>query len=141
VTIVLDANILVRGVLGTVVVPMIKRYPAVVFAMPDVMADEARHHVTRLLQQRAVDLHPQLTLLDRLLQAIVVVGYEDYSVYESDARERLDRRDPNDWPAGALALALKCPIWTEDKDFFGCGIATWTTDRVEIYLGTAPRIQ
>jgi hypothetical protein len=29
---------------------------------------------------------------------------------------------------------LGCPIWTEDTDFFGCGVATWTTDRVEIYL-------
>jgi hypothetical protein len=26
------------------------------------------------------------------------------------------------------------PIWTEDTDFFGCGVATWTTDRVELYL-------
>jgi predicted nucleic acid-binding protein len=34
----------------------------------------------------------------------------------------------------ALALALKAPIWTEDSDFFGCGVATWTTDRVEELL-------
>lgn len=26
------------------------------------------------------------------------------------------------------------PPWTEDTDFFGCGVATWTTDRVELYL-------
>ena len=25
-------------------------------------------------------------------------------------------------------------VWTEDADFFGTGIATWTTDRVELYL-------
>ena len=44
------------------------------------------------------------------------------------------RRDPEDWPILAAALALGCPIWTEDTDFFGCGVATWTSDRVRIFL-------
>jgi PIN domain len=26
------------------------------------------------------------------------------------------------------------PLWTEDADFFGAGVATWTTDRVELLL-------
>ncbi len=25
-------------------------------------------------------------------------------------------------------------IWTEDADFFGAGVAQWTSDRVEIFL-------
>jgi hypothetical protein len=25
-------------------------------------------------------------------------------------------------------------VWTEDSDFFGAGVATWTSDRVELYL-------
>jgi hypothetical protein len=33
-----------------------------------------------------------------------------------------------------VALLLGLPIWTEDQDFFGSGIATWTTDRVELFL-------
>jgi len=31
-------------------------------------------------------------------------------------------------------VALRCPIWTEDTGFFGCGVAIRTTDRVELYL-------
>ncbi|MFN5725708.1 MAG: PIN domain-containing protein [Pseudanabaena sp.] len=27
-------------------------------------------------------------------------------------------------------------MWTEDKDFFGIGIATWNSQNVEIYLGS-----
>src|SRR5208282_1530756 len=42
--------------------------------------------------------------------------------------------DPDDWPIVAVAMLLDLPIWTEDQDFFGSGIATWTTDRVELYL-------
>ena len=34
----------------------------------------------------------------------------------------------------ACALALEYPIWTEDMDFFGVGVATWTTNHVELYL-------
>ena len=55
-----------------------------------------------------------------------------YEHFEPIARERIDRRDPDDWPA--VAILLRLPIWTEDQDFFGSGVATWTTDRVEVYL-------
>ena len=43
-----------------------------------------------------------------------------------------------DWPVLACALALECPIWTEDRDFFGTGVATWTSDRVELFLRATP---
>jgi predicted nucleic acid-binding protein len=41
----------------------------------------------------------------------------------------------DDWPVVALALLLECPIWTEDADFFGTGVATWTSNRVHLYFG------
>lgn len=47
---------------------------------------------------------------------------------------RIDRVDSDDWPVIASALVLGCPIWTEDRDFFGTVIPTWTTGRVELYL-------
>ena len=59
---------------------------------------------------------------------------EVYAQYEAVARQRIDKRDEDDWPVLAAALAFDCPIWTEDTDFFGCGVATWTTDRVELSL-------
>ncbi|MDA8246883.1 PIN domain-containing protein, partial [Acidithiobacillus sp.] len=46
------------------------------------------------------------------------------------------RRDERDWPAVAASLLLDCPIWTEDRDFFGAGVATWTTETISIYLDT-----
>jgi len=57
-----------------------------------------------------------------------------YSDFESTARERLGDRDPDDWPMLAAALAIGCPIWAEDTDFFGCGVPTWTTSRVLVFL-------
>jgi len=69
---------------------------------------------------------------------VQVVEAETYRGFEQVARQRISRRDEDDWPILAAALALGCAIWTEDTDFFGCGVATWTTDRVELYL---PRLR
>jgi len=57
-----------------------------------------------------------------------------YAVFESESRLRLRGRDENDWQVLATTLALACGIWTEDVDFFGTGIAAWTTNRIEIFL-------
>jgi len=61
----------------------------------------------------------------------------DEPFYESkmtEALQRVGRRDPDDWPILACALTLQCPIWTEDRDFFGTGVSVWTTDRVALYM-------
>jgi predicted nucleic acid-binding protein len=41
---------------------------------------------------------------------------------------------PSFSPIVAASLLLDCPIWTEDQDFFRIGVATWTTDKVELYF-------
>ena len=35
-----------------------------------------------------------------------LIGSEVYGEFEAEARERLDQRDPEDWPMLAAALAL-----------------------------------
>jgi len=72
--------------------------------------------------------------LDSLRQLAQPVEFETYARFEALARQRLALRDEDDWPILATALAVGCPIWTEDPDFFECGVATWTTDSVELYL-------
>ena len=63
-----------------------------------------------------------------------VAVFIDGHRFEVVARERLGQRDPDDWPILAAALALGCPIWTEDTDFFGCGVAIWTSRSVDMFL-------
>jgi len=59
----------------------------------------------------------------------------DTPLIEGAKDEALKRiRDPADWPALALVLQLECAIGTEDQDFFGTGVATWTTATVEGYF-------
>jgi predicted nucleic acid-binding protein len=136
---VLDANILIRAVLGSRVLSLLRKYAdQVEFLAPDNAFQEAREHLPEILERRNVPLAPALAMLELVATLVQTVEIEAYSRFESVARERIGRRDEDDWPILAAALALDCPIWTEDTDFFGCGVATWTTDRVELYLSQGP---
>jgi predicted nucleic acid-binding protein len=69
-----------------------------------------------------------------VLGTIQIIPQDQLEAVRAEATERVGRRDPDDWPAVAAALQLGCPVWTEDDDFFGSGVATWTTGTVEIFL-------
>ena len=132
---VLDANILVRAVLGERVRAVIGAYAeAVSFFVPEAAYAEAEEHLPTLVVKRGGDPEKALAVLRSLRPLVVLIGREVYGELEADARERLATRDPEDWPILASALALGCPIWTEDTDLFGCGVATWTSDRVLMFL-------
>jgi len=132
---VVDANILVRAVLGKRVRELIEAYAGdASFFVPEVAYAEAEEHLAALVIERGGDPEKALALLRSLGQLMELIGSEVYSEFETEARERLGQRDPEDWPMLAAALALGCPIRTEDTDFFGCGVATWTSDRVRMFL-------
>jgi predicted nucleic acid-binding protein len=132
---VVDANILIRAVLGKRVREVIERYAGrVSFFVPDVAYAEAEEHLPALVIRHGGDPGKALALLRSLASLVELIGSEVYGEFEAEARERLRERDPADWPILASALAVGCPIWTEDTDFFGCGVSTWTSSRVEMFL-------
>ncbi len=131
---VVDANILVRAVLGRRVRDVIEGSSNVSFFVPETALAEAEEHVAILAVKRGGDPEIALAFLRSLGRLVELIECEVYGQFEVEARERLDQRDPDDWPILASALALGCPIRTEDTDFFGCGVATWTTDRVQLFL-------
>ena len=135
---VLDANILIRAVLGARVLFLLRKYAArVEFLAPDIAFEEAREKLPGILERRKVPVAPAMAMLDLVAGLVQTVDAETYQGLEYLARQRMARRDEDDWPILAAALALDCPIWTEDTDFFGCGVATWTSDRVELFMAQA----
>jgi predicted nucleic acid-binding protein len=133
--IVLDANILIRAVLGSrVLIPIRKYADTAEFVAPDAVFEEAREELPPVLERRKIRFAPAMVVLDSLRPLVKTVALERYALFEQGARQRLIRRDEDDWPILATAMAMGCTIWTEDTDFFGCGVATWTTDRLEVYL-------
>jgi predicted nucleic acid-binding protein len=140
--IVLDANILIRAVLGARTHDLIERYAGKVsFVAPGAAFSDAEKYVPGIHAQRSPSeslfqfrMENSAAVFSRLRNWVAIVPEEKLLAFEDAANQRLRKRDLNDVPILAAALALDCPIWTEDTDFFGVGVATWTTDRVEIYL-------
>jgi predicted nucleic acid-binding protein len=133
--IVLDANILIRAVLGKRVRELILEHVTTVkFFAPDVAYADARKYLPALLKKRGVDASAAMLVLDRLEGVVQSIDAELYEGLQQQALQRIAARDADDWPVLACAMTLGCPVWTEDADFFGTGVPTWTSDRVALYL-------
>lgn len=86
----------------------------------------------RELEDRVAD---ELTAacLDAIVANVVVLDEVIYAALEDEARAR-SRRDARGWPVVASALALAAGVWTNDNDFLGTGVPTWTTDSLQVWL-------
>jgi predicted nucleic acid-binding protein len=133
---VLDANILLRAVLGPRARGLIDRYSErVPLLIPTACVEDVREYLPVLCARRGWSTASAIELLEALLARLHVIDTPLFAEFEADALRRIGSRDPEDWPVVALALAIDAPVWTEDTDFFGSGIAIWTTMNVEVYLG------
>lgn len=132
---VLDANILIRAVLGSKVRNLIiGNYERVNFFTPDVCLADAEKYLPTLFEKRGLSAEPSISVLSSLRNLIQTVDASIYKSHAAEAKRRMENRDLNDWPVAASALALNSPIWTEDKDFFGSGFTTWMTAKVHIFF-------
>jgi len=124
---VLDANILLRAVFGQRVREILEAYEHEVrFCAPDVCFADAEKYIPDISKRRGLDVDLALSVLEQIGGMVERVDRSLYEEHESTARGRVEIRDVDDWPVVAVALLLEIPIWTEDQDFFGSGIATWT---------------
>lgn len=80
--------------------------------------------------------------LDFVAKLVQTVESETCACFEPFARERMERRDEDDWPILASAHASDCPMWTEDTDFFGCGRShlEYSDNRISSSPAYAPRV-
>ena len=139
---VVDANILVSELIRVRGRKLIARPELELY-----MAEKAWDESTYELNKRIDKIVSRGVLSQKLGQSLLndgialaearvaILPHEIYAPFESIAIKRIPR-DPNDWFTIAAALAIEAAIWTSDRDFFGCGIATWTTDTLLIHLET-----
>ena len=104
------------------------------FFAPDVSYADARKYLPALLKKRGVDASAAMLVLDRLEGIVQLIDVELYEGMQQQALQRIAVRDADDWPVLACAMTLGCPVWTEDADFFGTGVPTWTSDRIALYF-------
>jgi predicted nucleic acid-binding protein len=136
--VILDANILIRFAIGRQVPRLLASYAARVdFLAPDTVFTEAKRNLSAILRVRGhagAGETAALAALDAGAEIITSVPASSYEPMRAAALTRIGSRDPDDWPVLACVLLLNCPIWTEDRDFFGTGVATWTTTLIEQYF-------
>lgn len=132
-SLVLDANILIRAVLGQKVFNLLDKFhDTTSFYAPDDAFSDAQKYLPQIFRQRDIAWEAGSAVLIRIPTLVQCVELNVYRDFEKKARQRI--RDSRDWPVLATAMALNAPVWTEDQDFFGSGVATWTSNTVSMYL-------
>lgn len=113
--------------------------------LPERMWDETKVEIPRRVRafarRRALEEAVADKLTARCIEAVeanvVVLEEAVYSAIEEEARAR-SMRDPDDWLVVASALALAAGVWTNDSDFLGTGVPTWTTATLDGWLARHP---
>jgi len=95
---VLDANILIRAVLGRRVRFLLETYEdSTGFYTPDVCFEDAREYIPQLLVSRGDDPQLGLVVLQQIGLLVQAVDQTLYLDFAQLARERMAARDIDDW--------------------------------------------
>ena len=126
-----DANILVRFTVGRAPEQADDlRARGVQLATTDAQAHEAERvlqHVFGLTADHAAEE------MRDTLAGMQLYRAPTYRGQEAAARARIHYKNTKDWPILAAAISHKAAIWTDDRDFFGTGVATWTTRNIKFW--------
>lgn len=99
---------------------------------------ELPRRITAFAEHRGLGARQRSSLIRRTLEAMeattALVPEAVYGQLEDEARWR-SWRDPGDWHIVAGALVLECGVWTDDNDFLGTGVPTWSTRTLDRWLG------
>jgi predicted nucleic acid-binding protein len=140
---IIDANVLVAELLRARGQELLA-HPELRLSVAEHAWDEAEHELRKRLVARFLSRGLGTELVAPFLTEATAIVRErihrasraDYARHEMTARRRIPR-DPDDWHTVALALsygAYNADIWTNDGDFLGCGVATWTTETLLAHL-------
>ena len=95
--IVLDANILIRAVLGKKVRNTIQKYAgSTQFFTPEVCFADARKYLPALFAKRNLSADEAIAVLEGLTAIIAAVDANLYEIYELEAKQRIALRDIDD---------------------------------------------
>ena len=130
--VVADANVLLSAAIGKAALRVLTDHDVEV-------------HATRFNCDEVESYLPVLAAKYRLSREIVEMQWRllpirihaeaDYRSRIEDAGLRLAKRDPDDAHPLALAMALDLPLWSNDKDLDGHGVACLTTAKLLALLG------
>lgn len=122
--VVADANALLSAVVGRAAVRVFTEFGVVVHAT-QFNVDELMRYMPSMASKYRLPL--QIVELQWRLLGVQVHQEQLYAPRLEEARLALERRDPDDAPALALAWSLGLPLWSNDRDFEHCAVQRYTT--------------
>jgi predicted nucleic acid-binding protein len=129
-----DANILVRCVVGKAAfdVDALLGKGACLATTDEQMREAKRvlHHVFAVSEE---DAERQVNETVSVMELYMLPAYR---AQESAAKARIHYKNTRDWPILAASIEHKGDIWTDDRDFFGTGVPTWTTRNIRFWGAT-----
>lgn len=102
---VLDANILIRAVLGLRVRSLVEAYcERVAFFVAEASLLEAENYLGEIAAARGIAEAIWRDVLARVMDTVQTISLDTLEPTEVEARARIGVRDPDDWPTLAAAL-------------------------------------
>ncbi len=128
-----DANVLLAAVLGGRA-RLILESPQVeeILTVQQAVA-EVEEYAVHLAKKKG--LSEDLVLLAVGALPVTIPEQTTYKAAIPEASKRIGKRDPDDIELLALAIALKLPVWSNDRDFKGTGVEWLTTEALLKRLG------
>jgi predicted nucleic acid-binding protein len=127
-----DANVIPSAVIGKAALKIFTRSNVRVVTTDNVL-EEVREYLPLLGENYGIA--PEILQAQYRLLPIGTVPENQYKKFIPKAIRRIGKRDPDDVHLLALALSLRIPIWTNDRDFETTGVDCYTTARLLKQLG------
>ncbi|HOV42892.1 MAG TPA: PIN domain-containing protein [Syntrophothermus lipocalidus] len=110
----MDANVILSALIGGKAIRVFIEAKELKFVTTDRVVGEVREYIPVLAKRKNLSRNVMEAVFSLL--ELEVVEKEAYLQHVPKALELIGRRDPDDADLVALALALNCPVWTNDND-------------------------
>lgn len=131
---IVDANIVLSAILGRRGKVGRAIQAGLDLVIPEPQLEEAARVLDRKLGIGATLAREQVGMT---LVGVDVINVASLESARDAALARLGPRGKPDWPVLAAALVLDADIWSDDRDFFGVGVAVWWRDTIHIAIAQA----
>jgi predicted nucleic acid-binding protein len=129
-----DANVLLSAVLGGRAKLVFGHLGVEEILTTAFTLGEVQEYAVELARARR--LSEDTVLLATATLPVTVVERDVYANLLPEAQRRIGQRDSEDADVLALALHLKAPVWSNDRDFEGTGVERYTTAQLLRKLST-----
>ena len=114
---VVDTNVVAAALVKEGISRQILLVSGISFFAPDFLREELEEHKGVFLAKSGLPADDYEKAMNAVLANIVQIPAGSYLAFRQKALEMTS--DHDDWPFLALALALSCPIWSNDRGMKG----------------------